>query len=155
MGTSDFENYLVELESNKIETLISNSINETNLFINKFTVNKNFKIFHTNIRSLAMNFDELEIFLSRIQNGFDVIVLTESWNITNLDNFTLEGYVNYYNNSTFNQNDGVVVFLRKEHVHSVIKVEYKNNLKIARIELTYNNLKIGIAAIYKPPSYDV
>ena len=70
------------------------------------------KLIHTNIRSLSKNFEELESVLHKLHHEFEIIVLTECWNLQDKNLFELEGYKIHYNNSRLNQNDGVVMYIK-------------------------------------------
>lgn len=110
-------------------------------------------LFHTNIRSINKNFNELQVFLEKIDVAFDVIALTETWNISNHNYFSLLGYYPYYNNGNINQNDGVVVYVKENVNHSSQVVEIG---KVRCIRLCVRNSKelgeVYISVIYRPPS---
>lgn len=70
--------------------------------------------------------------------------------------FNLEGYNIYYNEADTNQNDGVIMYIKKEikskrSIHLLPEI----NNKILKIEFTINKKLIFISAIYRPPSTDV
>lgn len=102
----------------------SNDIVQTNVFencsdyINKLKnldINscRNINILHVNIRSLNKNYNELVIFLEQLkEQKSDIIFLSESWHPENLQNFHIPGYDIYSNNAQFNQNDGIILYVK-------------------------------------------
>lgn len=150
--------YLVNIENtNKITTVNVPDIGSSkrHLLKNDFEVDANSIYFlHTNIRSLSKNFESLELFLHTYENLYHVIVLTETFNIVNVELFRLKGYSIYYNTGAINKNDGVVVFVKNTLTHICNTISY-SNLKILRLTLTVNKQKIGVTGIYRPPSYSV
>lgn len=67
-------------------------------------------ILHMNIRSLKKNFNEFLLYIESADvNDLDIIVLTETWQIEDVLDFSLPNFDILYNESHFNQNDGVVV----------------------------------------------
>lgn len=57
----------------------------------------NFNILHFNIRSIRKNFEELIIYLHRIElNNIDVIVLSETFKVDNLDDFKIGDSKGFY-----------------------------------------------------------
>lgn len=130
------------------------NINNLCLTVSNFSENKSmFNLFHSNIRSLSKNFDELQVMLSECKFNFDVIILSETWRIENVDCFNLEGYHTYYNCSTYVQNDGVVVFVKASLPATCQLIDLNMNYKILRIEILLHNQRFGITSVYKPPSY--
>lgn len=66
-----------------------------------------------NIRSLRKNFDELLLYLESVGvECLDVIVLSETWRVENLNDFMIPNFDILYNESHFNQNDGVIVYIK-------------------------------------------
>jgi hypothetical protein len=65
----------------------------------------------------------------------------------------LEGYATYFNKSTLNQNDGVIVYVKNDINHSahIISIE---NFKFARINAKLGNTTFGLTALYRLPSLD-
>lgn len=73
---------------------------------------------------MSKNFNELEVILSEFNDIYDVIVLTETWVISNENLFNLKSYTKIYNKGTVNKNDGVMVY---------VKNRYKSEAKIVNI----------------------
>jgi len=119
-----------------------------------FSKNSGFSIFHLNIRSLKRNFDQFVVLLESLKIKFDCIVLSETWDVDDINHFAIDGYNAFYNHSHYNQNDGVVVFVRSE---LCVDVTYDsvNNLTFTNARITFYDKIISILAIYRPPAYEV
>lgn len=115
--------------------------------------NKTFSILHNNICSINKNLDEFKVFFSEISSDINVVVLSETWHIPDVNSINLEGYNTVYNQGTFNQNDGVVAFVKSNlsFTYSIYKLGYISMLEI-RIKFTGNN--IIISGMYRSPSLD-
>lgn len=149
--------YIANLENiNNITSFTAYDIeNSKNYLLNNNSSDVNsFYLMHTNIRSLAKNYESLELFVNAYKNLYDVIILSETFNITNKENFCLDNYEIYYNSGKINKNDGVIIYVKKLLEHQVNIVGF-SDLKFLRLTLTIHNKKIGITGIYRPPSYDV
>lgn len=68
-------------------------------------------ILYVNIRSRNANFEKFEIFLESLKIKLIGVMCTEIWNFEYYQYFGLDKYKIYYNNSTLNQNDGVVIYI--------------------------------------------
>lgn len=153
MVSTNADNLMHDLEN---ENIITEVVYDLNDLTHKVSINVNnspFRILHTNIRSIAKNFDELQIILTECNLNLDFIILTETWNVDNLEFYHIEGYTTHYNCSKFNQNDGVVVFSKISLPVSVKLIEFSDNYSIIRLESSIKNECFGITAIYKPPPY--
>lgn len=107
------------------------------------------KILHQNIRSLNCNFNSFCTLLARLRFECDIIVLSECWlsHVSNLP--ILHGYNSYKTNNTYNQNDGLVVYVKNHTIYEVSEPEFVDaNCLI--IKLNENSILI---AIYRPPSF--
>jgi len=69
-------------------------------------------IMHLNIRSLQKNFDELVILINNFKN-LDIIILSETFVLPEINYFSISGYSIHYNNAEFNKNDGTVIYTKK------------------------------------------
>lgn len=76
-------------------------------------LNDSFKLFHTNIRSISKNFDELKVYLDQFETKFHCIILTETYNAIDELYFSIHGYDLIYNHGNINKNDGVILFVKK------------------------------------------
>ena len=118
--------------------------------------NKYLNVFHSNIRSIAKNLDELLVFLNNICIRYDIIILSETWVVDNIDLFNLEGYKLCYNEGNVNKNDGVIVYIRGDinmsyEIHALPEI----NNKILKIEFILDKKKILITAIYRSPTINI
>ena len=107
------------------------------------------KIFHTNIRSINKNFDNLLLTLNQYIGVFDIIVLTETWIVYNLNNFTINGYDILYNNSKLNQNDGVIVYVKSELNYSYDIVKIGPLINAIQIKIDNDETTVYITALYR------
>ncbi|KAK9883932.1 hypothetical protein WA026_004872 [Henosepilachna vigintioctopunctata] len=87
--------------------------------IGELNVSKNdpriqIKMFHINIRSIFKNWDHLNICLQQIKSDFDVIVLTETFYVHDINMLNKEGYTLVYSEGTLNRNDCVIVYTKIE-----------------------------------------
>lgn len=105
------DQYIRDYQYTHIKTIETNIDNLDNLV--KHNPDDYFKIFHVNIRSISKNFDELNILLDSLKTKFDIIVLSETWQIKDIDVFHLNGYTIEYSVGNLNQNDGVAIFIKK------------------------------------------
>lgn len=111
---------------------------------------------HFNIRSIRKNFDQLLVFLQAYDLLFcDIVILSECWQ-TNDDLYNIEGYNRYYNHADYNQNDGVVVFVRDSFDFIVREFKHTSSgVTFSKVELIVNNLNYGITCVYRPPATNV
>lgn len=109
------------------------------------------KILQQNIRSLNCNFDELRILLSRFSFDTDIIVLSECW-LSLVSNVpVLPGYKSYKSNDCYNQNDGVVIYLKD---HLACRVEEPSFMEANCLIVKLGN-DTAIVAFYRPPCFKV
>lgn len=116
----------------------------------EFLDNNFLTVLNMNIRSIGKNFDELYILIESLNTvSLDIIVLTETWENYNIDNFILNGYKNYYSTKYLNQNDGVVIFVKNDI--SVLCMNAIDNLEVCtlRMVLLKSNIKFGLTAVYR------
>lgn len=111
----------------------------------------NFKILNNNIRSLSKNLEYLEIFLSHFDEPFECIILTETWKIDNINMYKIEGYDILYNEGVFNQNDGIVIYI-KNNLNYTYQIDKINNVSVINLNIQLVDYKINIIAVYKSPS---
>lgn len=113
-------------------------------------VGSKFKIIHDNIRSIEKNFDEFQLLLREYNEGFDVIVLTETFIISDLRFYDICGYSCVYSGGTFNKNDGVVIYIRNNLEYNVRIVPIGQS-KALEIAITLENKNVKITGIYRSP----
>lgn len=101
-----------------------------------------------NIRSVFKNFDNLSIFLKRLDINCDIIVLTECWLAKQYYIPQIPGYCMYKSNSTTNQNDGVIVYARDHLNVSIIEPKMNDCSRL----LVKIGADFAILAVYRSPS---
>lgn len=115
-------------------------------------------IFHFNIRSIRKNFNELLVYLDSEFDCVDIVVLSECWLRDIGDNYAIPGYSMYCNESRFNKNDGVIVYIKDTiSVESIVLHMTETNLLKITFEIfgIYTNIYIGLTASYRSPATDV
>lgn len=141
--------YIKEYNNKSIETLLISNINDFNKTqsISQF----DFKVFHNNIRSVYKNYDELSVLLHQFNENFEVIVLTETFQIQDTSIFNINGYNVIYNEGNLNKNDGVIVYLKSniEYSYEIINI---SEIKVLKIKIINDNKIIIITAAYRSPS---
>lgn len=104
-------------------------------------------IFHTNVRSVACNFDSLLVLLERLCFQCDLIILTECWLSKSPILPVIAGYTAYASNSA-NQNDGVLLYIKSEIKHNVMIPSISGASGIVlKLENQY-----AVVAMYRSPS---
>lgn len=102
-----------------------------------------------NIRSINCNLDRFLIFLTKLELQIDIIVLSESWTDSDTIIPTINGYDNFSTKKTYNQNDGVVAYVKSSI--SVISTEI--NIKegnCLRLDLPDD---LTIICTYRPSTF--
>lgn len=113
-------------------------------------------ILHFNIRSIRKNFNELLIFIEAFNLYFtDIIVLSECWRVDD-GLFNIEGYNTFYNHADHNQNDGVIVFVKKDLDIDFKKIKLiESGVTLGRITLVNNGINYGITCVYRTSSTNI
>lgn len=110
-------------------------------------------VINLNIRSINKNYDEFLLLLEAVSVDFDVIILTETWQIQpDLGKYELDKYKIYYNFGNINQNDGVIIYVRDGIEQSVDVIKLNSGISFLRLECKLNSVKYGITAVYRSPS---
>lgn len=107
------------------------------------------KIFHMNIRSIGSiaNFNNFLILIKRLNLMFDILILSECWlskctNVPSIPGFKC------YKSKYFNQNDGVVAYVRLD-----IPVSIEDcNIIDASCILVKLSTSVAVLAVYRSPS---
>ncbi|VEN39377.1 unnamed protein product, partial [Callosobruchus maculatus] len=87
----------------------------------------------------------------QIQQEMDIIILTECWKIENPSLFGIKDYSIVYNYGTVNQNDGVLLYVKKGFPYTY-KIIDMSGIKVIEVSVGFLNSHIIITAIYRPPS---
>lgn len=144
--------YIRDFTLNTVKTEVVSTCAEGNQVLNINNNLPNFKLLHNNTRSINKNLDELKCYLTQFTFNFECIVLTETWQIQNLDLFKLNGYDTIYNKGVINQNDGIIIYIKSDLEFSHKVIELENNNRIIEIILNCHHKTFLIIAIYRSPS---
>lgn len=151
MNQIEFLDEIGALEEKKtISCSILNFKDTINLdkYINKIS------IFHCNIRSVQKNFEECLVLLESLGNTFDIIILTETWQILDKSLFNIPNFQTYYNEASFNQNDGTLLFIHND-ITANVTFKKLTEVTLVRCQFTYSNTNFGILACYRTPSMNL
>lgn len=146
--------YIRDFKAESAKTYTVNTELECKEILNVNKQSSNFKVIHGNIRSLSKNLDEFKVLLCRMETRFDCIVLTETWQLPDCFLYNLPGYDMLYNNGDFNQNDGVVIYIKQDYDYKYEIVEM-DTIKLLKIKVKFGNSKFVISAVYRSPSSSV
>lgn len=141
--------------SNKIKqynTFKTHLVRDKKEYKDNSFVGKNIKIFHNNVRSIGKNFDEVKLFINYLEESFDLIVLTETWKISNPNLFNIPNYNLIYNEGDINKNDGIIIFIKDnyDYNYEIIPIDI---IKCIYIKIRFDiNTFMNILSIYRPPS---
>lgn len=148
------DQYIRDFETNSIETFTLDD-GEAKQILNINANSNNFIILQNNIRSLSKNLDEFILFLHNLKINVDCLILTETWQLEDPTLFNIEGYNMLYNYGNFNQNDGVVAYVKSDIYYEYSIITINNNNKIIHISLNLKEReKINIMSVYRSPSTD-
>lgn len=112
---------------------------------------RDINIFHTNVRSIYKNFENLLVFIESTEKKFDVMMLSETQTIYNITDFNIKGFKVFWNNGSVNKFDGCAIYVREEiyQEHSIVEV---NNVKCLKVSILKNNKGVDIMGLYRSPS---
>ena len=144
--------HIRDFKVNTIKPEIVANCNEGNEVLEINQHNCNIKLLHNNIRSIGKNLEEFKCYMRQFTTDIECIILTETWQVQDLDLCHMDGYDLIYNKGTFNQNDGVIIYIKSDLVYTHEIVQFPNNNKVIQLRLIYNNKKIIITAAYRSPS---
>lgn len=153
------DSYIRNFNVNKIHTNTVDNSKEYNSLV-EIKNDTYLKIIHNNIRSICKNFDEFLVFLNQFNLEFDIIILSETFEIKNTDLYRLAGYSEIYNEGKVNKNDGVLIYVKQSLHHSFEIVELKNikydsgktKINIINLTININNKIMLITAAYRSPN---
>jgi hypothetical protein len=130
---------------------------EGSLFGNYFRMNESnggMSVIHLNIRSYKRNFDQLVVLLDGMNVKFDVIILSEAWMDSSDCVDCLDGYVSIITTKRINQNDGTVVYIRKENLSATCTEINVGGVKCLNLKCVKDKRKYDILAVYRNHSCD-
>lgn len=144
------DQYLRDYNVETVETYVVNNEIEYNNLVD--SLGSNIKILQQNIRSMVKNFDEFLVSLELLKYSFDVIILTETFQIYDLELYKINGFDLLYNRGNINKNDGVLIYIKNniKYSHKIIDIGEISSMKL-NIFLE-NGGKIILTAIYRSPS---
>lgn len=142
--------YVRNFQNNQVYSQNFQTTDELNLSTCDSDLSK-FRILHNNIRSIDKNFDELNVVLSQLNFKPDCIILSETWKISDVNKYCLDGYCVIYNNGTFNKNDGVIAFVNGD-LRFDFEVIRMGEIEVVVVDITKYNIQIQVIALYRSPS---
>ncbi|KAL3265779.1 hypothetical protein HHI36_009977 [Cryptolaemus montrouzieri] len=116
-------------------------------------MNNQLNVIHLNIRSVRKIFDNL-LLLFQAYNLFfyDVIVLSECFQINSAEEFNNPGFTTFYGEGNYNRNDGVITFIKSGIHVEVVHVKLPTSgTTVSKMSFKFNNISYGITATYKRP----
>jgi exonuclease III len=134
-------------ESCLIQCKVIDNPNSIITEINNIKTNNNIQlnIISANIRSVNKNLDNFLVYATRLQTNLDIIVLSECWCDDASTPPQIDGYDMYFTKRSFNQNDGVIMYIHNNHVAAVLEIEIDEaNCLAAKID------DMTIIGIYRP-----
>lgn len=137
-------NTLWELDNTEISNSKIIDIEEFSNYVEQ----NNFTVLTQNIRSIYSNFDDLQVNLQQMNHDVDVMILTEC-RLNNSKRLPLlRNYSSYHTTNQLNQNDGVVAYIKNNHLCRVTEVSLSHASAIQLIIAEY-----VIIGIYRSPSH--
>ena len=132
-------------------------------FNGKFKGNCNLSLLHSNIRSIARNFSDMNIYLEHLEHTFQIIGITESWlKPNNVNDYTPKGYSHEYNIRLSRNGGGVSLFISDKLTYKTredLKLETSSESNLVAIEIDKHsvgsNKAIIVVLIYRPPSTSI
>lgn len=112
---------------------------------------RDFNLLHINICGLATNFGNLLVFLQSLETEFDIIALSETHVFDNLDQFHINNYNVFSNESKVNRCDGTIIYAKNDLVTDA-QIIAVNQSKFLKVTLLKNSMSIGVIAHYRLPS---
>lgn len=119
------------------------------IYRNKNLKGRQFNIISQNIRSVNKNLDSLLIYLTRFKTYFDILVLSECWCDASSIPPIIDGYNMHFTKKSYNQNDGVIMYIKADIDATVTEIDLENsNCLAARIGNT------TVLGIYRPHCFE-
>lgn len=109
--------------------------------------------FHLNIRSFHRNIDETLVFLNSLRYEFSVIVLTETWLLSESDYINVDGYVPFHSVRGDRRGGGVTILVREHLDCDVIPALTACNdiFEICSVRVKCSSKSYNILGVYRPP----
>lgn len=151
INNNKMNTYIRDFNVEGIETFKLDNVKECNTVLNINNHTENLKILHSNIRSIAKNLDEFKIYIQQFDFNFDCIVFSETWRVYDTTIYNMQGYDLIYNEGDYNQNDGVIIYLKSDISHSY-EIISLGTIKALKLKIKYNSKSITLTAVYRSPS---
>lgn len=150
--TQDYSIFYNDININidKIQTRRARNIADCNEILSGTIPTTTFSIYHTNIRSLKKNIHPLRRSLSKIYNKFSIIVVTETFQIKNVDELEILNYEIMYNCGDVNKNDGTLIYVKKDIIIYPYKVFSFGQVKVISLDFCFSGKKGNVLAVYRP-----
>lgn len=116
----------------------------------EYNKDKNIAAIAINIRSSNKNFENFQVLLQRTDIEFDIIILTECWLQADIIPSSQTGYNTHYTKIYINQNDGIIVYVKKT-LHNV--TIYEPPIKEANCLVIRIGNDNAFITIYRPPVF--
>ena len=145
------------MDDNHIPNIVSYRL-DPNQFDNimQDTLLKSFSICHVNIRSLQKNIHNLHLMFDHtLESRFDIIALSEVWNVSNTDIFSLRGYsLEVKCRESGLRGGGVGAYIRSSLKYNVLNhtILFAESLWM---DITIGKRKVIIGIIYRKPNTDL
>lgn len=152
-AVSEMDPYIQDFQVDSVQTFTINTNKECKEILEVNKHHENFEIIHNNIRSINKNIDEFRILLCNISVSFDCMVLTETWKLVDPSIYGIPGYNMIYNQGDYNQNYGVLMYIKQEYDFEYEIVEM-DEIKILRT-IKFKNKNFVINAIYRFPASNI
>lgn len=143
---------------NFIEEDLSEEYDETRVHVNiddareQLKCNKILNILHFNIRSIRKNYNNLLLYLQGLDiDNVDILILSESWEVTTVSNFDIPGFCVFHNGSKHNKCDGLLAYVRESLYVEMMLIPFSQT-NIMRLCLEVGGVSYGVSASYRPPS---
>lgn len=115
-----------------------------------------FSLFHSNVRSLSKNYDELTNCLNLAEVQFSIVALTETWLVnSNKDLYPLTGYNSLHAVRNDRRGGGVALFARQDLMlkHRPDLDTFTPDLESVFAEITLpNSSNFVVGVLYRPPN---
>lgn len=150
---ASMDQYIRDFEVNTTQTYTINNDNDCSEILKVNQDNFNFKILQMNICSINKNLDEFKIKLKTLNSDVDCVILSETWEISDQRLFNINGYNLIYNESRYNKNDGVAVYIKDSLKYSYKIFPLLNEMKVLEIQLVLGNEQtMLLRAMYRSPN---
>ena len=154
-------NNAMDISGDDIETFQSKYYNTEDIKSLSYNSNEKLSIFYQNISSLSLHINELESLLSKFNQSFDCLGITESRirkNRMPINNIELKGY-NIEQTETESKCGGTLLYIKKGINYQLrpdLQIYKSKELESVFIEiLNENSQNIIIGCIYKHPNMEV